>query len=268
MWWVWRLLRRCMTVENVSIAVTWGIFGGPRRLKKSCTLKKCELPLKQHQRQRLTVCPQVQKYKEIALFTCMQSITLCRTNSCNEKFYGFTQQDLIKFKHWRSGMMIMQMSHATMLPKLCLFLLHRSPVEDGQSIITYTASAILQDNPSPMEWLNDRFNTASVLQQCGWMIHQVTGDGNCHFRAISFFLFGKEDYHDHVRTLLIRFENLNTQVFEGTLMPGVNKSRHTWGTYVIYLQGQPTLSWWLRPQSSESQCTSVHKFLVVSTDGK
>ncbi len=27
-----------------------------------------------------------------------------------------------------------------------------------------------------------------------------------------------------MRTLLIRFENLNTQVFEGTLMPGVNKS--------------------------------------------
>ncbi len=44
-------------------------FGGPGRLKKSCTLKKCKLPLKQHQRQRLTVCPQVQKYKEVALFT-------------------------------------------------------------------------------------------------------------------------------------------------------------------------------------------------------
>ena len=30
-------------------------------------------------------------------------------------------------------------------------------------------------------------------------LHQIKGDGNCYFRAISFYISGKEDFHENVR---------------------------------------------------------------------
>lgn len=45
------------------------------------------------------------------------------------------------------------------------------------------------------------------------MVH-VASDGNCLFRAISYLLFGHEDEHWSLRNLIIRFENLNSSIFE------------------------------------------------------
>lgn len=56
-----------------------------------------------------------------------------------------------------------------------------------------------------------------------WFV-QLLEMAYCYIRAISFCLFGTQDNHLEVRTLLIRFENLNKNVFEGRLIPGVNES--------------------------------------------
>ncbi len=95
----------------------------------------------------------------------------------------------------------------------------------GRPVYQYVYSQSYTARQPNSQWLNDRItDTIDVLQQWGRKVHQVTGGGNCYFRTISFFLFGKEDYHDHVQTLLFRFENLNVQAFEGTLIPGINES--------------------------------------------
>ncbi len=81
------------------------------------------------------------------------------------------------------------------------------------------------------------------LRQCGRKLRDVTGDGSCFFRAISFELFGNKQFHEEVRTLITRFENLNTEVFRKKLMPGVNQATieahiknllrpFTWATHV------------------------------------
>ena len=42
---------------------------------------------------------------------------------------------------------------------------------------------------------------------------EVKGDGNCLFRALSDQIFGSEEHHLFVRTLLVRFENFNSRLF-------------------------------------------------------
>ena len=49
-------------------------------------------------------------------------------------------------------------------------------------------------------------------------IKRVLGDGNCFFRSISHQLFTSEEKHYAVRSLLVRFENLNKSVFRSYLM--------------------------------------------------
>ena len=44
-------------------------------------------------------------------------------------------------------------------------------------------------------------------------IHPILGDGNCLFRALSYLIFWKEDYHQQMRKLLIEFIVLNCDTF-------------------------------------------------------
>ena len=50
-------------------------------------------------------------------------------------------------------------------------------------------------------------------------IEVSTGDGNCLFRSLAFQLTGKQDEHISVRTLTVRFENLNQSIFQPHLTP-------------------------------------------------
>ena len=47
-------------------------------------------------------------------------------------------------------------------------------------------------------------------------------DGNCLFRAVAFHTLGNEDKHDDIRTLLVRFENLNKALLESRFIPSAN----------------------------------------------
>jgi len=67
------------------------------------------------------------------------------------------------------------------------------------------------------------------LHQSGRKLHPVKGDGNCMFRSLSNHLLGNEEEHDAVRTLLIRFENLNHHYFEAFLM---DKNEPTLKAYI------------------------------------
>ena len=60
---------------------------------------------------------------------------------------------------------------------------------------------------------------ATYLRRQGWRLEVSRGDGNCIFRSFSFQLTGNQDNHISVRTLLLRFENLNPSAFQPYLTP-------------------------------------------------
>ena len=53
-------------------------------------------------------------------------------------------------------------------------------------------------------------------------VKHIKKDGNCLFRAVAFHTLGDEDKHDDIRTLLVRFENLNKALFESRFIPSAN----------------------------------------------
>ena len=53
-------------------------------------------------------------------------------------------------------------------------------------------------------------------------MHPIVGDGNCMFRALAFHILGDEKSHFALRSLLVRFENLNGSTFSPRLISGVN----------------------------------------------
>ncbi len=69
--------------------------------------------------------------------------------------------------------------------------------------------------------------------------HSIKGDGNCLFRSISFILFGTEANHTQVRSVLVKFVEMNNSYFKPYCFPSTVKS-HTnkmknncvWGTHV------------------------------------
>ena len=74
-------------------------------------------------------------------------------------------------------------------------------------------------------------------------VKHIKKDGNCLFRAVAFHTLGDEDKHDDIRTLLVRFENLNKALFESRFIPSANATsfrdhlKHqlwpgVWGTQV------------------------------------
>lgn len=50
----------------------------------------------------------------------------------------------------------------------------------------------------------------------------MTPDGNCFYRALSYQLFGTQDEHSMVRSVLYRAENLNKDMFSQLLFSGVD----------------------------------------------
>ena len=81
------------------------------------------------------------------------------------------------------------------------------------------------------------------LKLSGRKIQPIKADGNCLFRSISFHLLGNESGHFDVRSMLVRFENLNTRIFQNRLVQGINAptfkqhikkmlSPSTWGTHI------------------------------------
>ena len=80
------------------------------------------------------------------------------------------------------------------------------------------------------------------LHQSNRKIRKICGDGNCLFRCFSYFLFGTEDQHLAVRSLLMRVESLNKELFDNkltdinadTISQHIHKLLHpcTWGTHV------------------------------------
>ena len=84
---------------------------------------------------------------------------------------------------------------------------------------------------------------SDFLQPSGQMIQPIKPDGNCLFRSVSFHLLGDEDGHWEVRSMLVRFENLNQRLFQNRLVEGINASTITqhirrmltpcvWGTHI------------------------------------
>ena len=66
----------------------------------------------------------------------------------------------------------------------------------------------------------------------------ITGDGNCLFRCFSFFLFGSQDRHLQVRSLLTEFMTLNPSHFTAYCHPSTvrdhvcrMKLNYVWGTH-------------------------------------
>ena len=63
----------------------------------------------------------------------------------------------------------------------------------------------------------------TYLQQQHRMVKHSHGDGNCLFRSLSFQLLGSEEEHIAVRTMAIRFENLNQGAF-APYLTAINKA--------------------------------------------
>ena len=75
------------------------------------------------------------------------------------------------------------------------------------------------------------------------MLHATIPDGSCLFRALSYCLFKTEEYHYEIRSLLIRFENINQDIFAKHLPLGQAMKDHikkicfpsSWGTVLEIL---------------------------------
>lgn len=82
----------------------------------------------------------------------------------------------------------------------------------------------------------------SFLDNGGRKVYSVQGDGNCLFRSLSHQLYGSSNRHFDVRSLLVRFENLNWSRFSHLLTeinsPDMQSHIHkmlrpgAWGTHV------------------------------------
>ena len=54
------------------------------------------------------------------------------------------------------------------------------------------------------------------LNQNGWNIHSILGDGKCLFRALShqLYMHGTDEHHLFLWTTIVRYESLNRSTFE------------------------------------------------------
>ena len=84
------------------------------------------------------------------------------------------------------------------------------------------------------------FTFMQYLTKSGRKAYAIEMDGNCFFRALSYELFGTQDQHLMIRTILYRTINLNQEVFDGLMMNGLSIDQHlkhlnslnTWATQV------------------------------------
>ena len=99
-------------------------------------------------------------------------------------------------------------------------------------------------------------------------IINIKSDGNCFFRAISYLLFNNEDEHWPLRNLIIRFENLNLDIFKERLT-AINKGTieehlmylsrpNTWATHVevfaVATYFQAAIYFCIDPPSQKWEC--------------
>ena len=74
-------------------------------------------------------------------------------------------------------------------------------------------------------------------------LHTIMGGGSCLLRCLSFHLWGTDDHHTLLRTLLLNFESQNSDVFKSFLFNGNTMADHisrilhpsTWGTLMEIL---------------------------------
>jgi hypothetical protein len=64
--------------------------------------------------------------------------------------------------------------------------------------------------------------TTQFLAKSDRKIVTMDADGNCFFRGLSYQLFGTQEEHSMIKTIVYRMENLNKDTFSKFLMPGVN----------------------------------------------
>ena len=62
------------------------------------------------------------------------------------------------------------------------------------------------------------------MTNSGQTIVMMVGDGNCFYRGISYQLFGTQEEHPTVQSVVYRMENLNKEIFSTYLIPGVNEA--------------------------------------------
>lgn len=81
-------------------------------------------------------------------------------------------------------------------------------------------------------------SASEFLQSFNRGIKPILGDGNCLFRAFSQLTFGTEDYHSHIRAVLVDFESTNSDIFQSYCTEDITnhllriKLQKTWGTHV------------------------------------
>jgi len=63
----------------------------------------------------------------------------------------------------------------------------------------------------------------SFLTNSGRTIKMV-GDGNCFYQRISYQLFGTQEEHPTVSSVVYRLENLNKKIFSTYLISGINEA--------------------------------------------
>ena len=109
-------------------------------------------------------------------------------------------------------------------------------------------------------------STDKFLQNSGWKIHHIKGDGNCMFRTFSCAFLNREEHHFHLRSHIVRTINLNQKVFSEYLMP-INKPtikeqvEHmlrpcVWGTH-LELKAAATLFNYLSIAIYNSHCNTM-----------
>ena len=85
----------------------------------------------------------------------------------------------------------------------------------------------------------------SFFEQYGRKLFEMVGDGNCFYRGISYQLFGTQEEHSTIRSVVSHMENLN-KIFSPYLISGWNKptiaeqifhvsTPGTWATHVEVL---------------------------------
>ena len=111
----------------------------------------------------------------------------------------------------------------TLPPPEVKVLLSSLPTPEVSHSCTSTTSRSLLSNPSQVKPTSVTRSLAleSYLQSQGRKISASVGDEKKAkvkiFRSLSYQLVGKEDEHISVRTLAVRFENLNQDVFQSYL---------------------------------------------------
>ena len=109
-----------------------------------------------------------------------------------------------QFKFWvkSRGFRVMDYSALGLRKVLSNFLMH----------VNYYGNNIVFLSPQQQQ---ESEQLVSFLLRHNTQVKAVVEDGNCFFRCLSHILYGHEDNHYEVRSLMVRFDNLNQERFKG-----------------------------------------------------